>query len=143
MFKPEIIDGNTMRIETGNKSFDRYCKWLSPGAVLSQGHVALWVRPRSVTTCNGMTFPVGHLFEFDMRNFRSLPSHYREALSRMPEDVLVHELFHLKKGGAEKVVHGWVVVSKSGKVLARWNPSNRTKAQMVLDYAAKCVAEEV
>lgn len=141
MFKPEIIDGNTMRIETGNKSFDRYCKWLSPGAVISQGHVALWVRPRAERECNGRVFEVGELFNFDMQSFKSLPSHYREALARMPEPVLLHEFYHYR--GETKVVHGWVVVSKAGKVVARWNPSSRTKAQMVLDYAAKCVAEEV
>lgn len=141
MFKPEIINPNKMRIETSNKSFDRYCKWLSPCAVLSQGHVALWVRPRAVTTCNGQVFEVGHLFEFDMKSFRDLPHSYRQALARMPEDVLLHELFHYR--GERKVVHGWVVVSKAGKVVAKWNNTGKPKSQVVLDYAAKCVAEEV
>ena len=139
MFKPEIIDGDTMRIETGNKSFDRYCRWLSPGAVLSQGHMALWVRPRSATSCNGREHPVGHLFEFDMKPFKSLPSHYRGSLAWMTEDVLLHEFYHYR--GEKKVVHGWVVVNKSGRVVGCWNPSGRSKSQMVLDYAAQCVGE--
>ena len=141
MFKPEIIDGNTMRIETGNKSFDRYCKWLSPCAVISQGHVALWVRPMSATFCNGREFPAGDLHRFDVRQFRDLDRECKWRLANLNQDVLVHEFYHYR--GEKKVVHGWVVVDKSDKVVARWNPSGRSKSQMVLDYAAMCVAKEV
>lgn len=141
MFKPEIIDGDTMRIETGNKAFDAYCKWLSPGAVISQGHVALWVRPKSATFCNGSEFPVGYLHERDLKGFRNLDRECVWRLGQMSEDVLVHEFFHYR--GETKVVHGWVIVNKAEKVVARWNPSGRSKAQMVLDYAAMCVAKEV
>jgi hypothetical protein len=74
-----------------------------------------------------------------MKPFNSLPSHYRASLAWMPEDVLVHEFYHFR--GETKVVHGWVVVNKSGRVIGCWNPSGRSKAQMVLDYAAKCVGE--
>jgi hypothetical protein len=141
MFKPEIIDGNTMRIETGNKAFDAYCKWLSPGAVISQGHVALWVRPKSATVNAGIEFPPGFLHQRDVKQFRDLERDYVGLLGQMSEDVLVHEFFHYR--GETKIVHGWVIVNKAEKVVARWNPSGRSKAQMVLDYAAMCVAKEV
>lgn len=66
--------GTRMIIDTGWKTFDKQVKLISTGNVFSDTQLSLFVRPYSMTECNGFTFPEGHLMEVDLKPFRKVPS---------------------------------------------------------------------
>ena len=104
-----------MVIETGNRTFDRQCNFLTTGNHWGTCQFSTFVRPVSETECNRFTVPAGELFDFDMKPFTdsipAMPAHVRTAIRAMGHTVVVSEIrHHIGPHRARcKVVHGYVV----------------------------------
>lgn len=107
MKKLEWIHGNKARIETGHKTFDRYCTCISTGNVIGDGQYSSFIRPRSETECNGFTFPAGACQDFDLQHFKGLPKSLRDFIAQQEKSVILYEFFHEKRG--KRVSHGYII----------------------------------
>lgn len=148
--KTQYRTPNRILIDTGHKTFDSQCDCLSTGNVSSNTQLSAFVRADSDISCNGFTFPQGHLFEADIKCFRSDMPHYLEAWIRgLNKTVIVYQIRHWTRqnGHAQKYVHGYIVTDTQYRWLrvtttgARANQSAQVLAT-VLPYLATGKAPE-
>lgn len=112
MKKIEWKNPNKMVIDTGLKSFDRQCRCVSYGNVISNTQVSLYVRSARVTECNGRQYPEGALMKYDLGKFVGMPPYLRHRVETLlagdRPHVIVYKFFYWNSR-SEATVVGWVV----------------------------------
>lgn len=140
------IHGNKARIETGYKSFDKYCVSIGQGNVWGCGQFSNFIRPKQELTCNGFTNPPGHLQDFDLKHYDNYQLHVcikmkvRELVNANNGGIL-YCFYHYAKG--QRVIHGFILTSKGEgegypqkhRLLGRWVTNfYRWKSEEVLNW---------
>lgn len=154
------VHGNKGKIETGHKTFDRQCRIVSTGQMLSSCQVSLSVRSYYDIESNGMSFPVGHLFNFDMQYWRDIhtPQGVQDGIRRLADQygsVMVFTFHHYYRPTihptwsrcyrsgeeSERLTHGWVAV-KNDSLLHAWI-RNEGKSPDVMEWCMRhiCIWE--
>jgi hypothetical protein len=99
MKKAEYRTGNRVRIDTGYALFDKNCEVLMTGNVCGNCQNSSYIRPFSETECNGFTYPPGHLRDFDLQSFKSIPAFVLERVleATKTEQAILYEFRVFKK----------------------------------------------
>lgn len=148
MKKIEWKNPNKMVIDTGLKTFDRQCRCVSYGNVISNTQVSLYVRAARVTECNGKEFPEGALMRYDLDKFIGMPSHIRRKIEGLlSEDrphVIVYKFFYWNSP-SEATVLGWIVTEGHDRNYRHLFTGGECsgKAYSALEEIAKYVTNQV
>jgi hypothetical protein len=131
-----------MVIDTGCSAFDSQCSYLTSGNHWGNCQFSAFVRPVFETECNSRTFPVGELFDFDMKAFTMMPAHVRAAIRALNRTVVVSEIRHhigSHKLG-RKIVHGYIVTGVEERLIRVFQitdgPISKRILATVLPYVA-------
>jgi hypothetical protein len=132
-----------MVINTGCSAFDRQCSHLTSGNHWGSCQFSTFVRPVSETECNGRTFPVGELFEFDMKTFTEMPAHVRAAIRAMNRTVVVSEIRHHIGSHrlGRKIVHGYIVTDTAERLIQVFQTSDGHVSERILSTVLPYIAD--
>lgn len=103
------IHGNKARIETGCKTFDRFCTCISTGNVIGDGQSSGYIRSFNETECNGRQWEPGQLRKFDLDAFQQLPRHVRAYVEGLEQACILYCFWHEKD--ERLTIHGYVVTT--------------------------------
>jgi len=85
------------------------------GNVIANTQLSYYIRPENQLECNGYTNAPGHLREFDLKNFPSLPYHVRKVVleATQNESAILYEIRHWVgskiRDNLRKIVHGYIL----------------------------------
>jgi len=140
MKKIEWTNGNKMKIETGHKGFDSACSAIFTGNAWTGTQTSNHIRPMTEIECNGLVKPIGHLHNFDLKQFRHLSQNIRDYLKSMRESVILYSVFH-HTGGGLRVQHGYVVTDKNHRFMMTFMSNQRQKSHNVVYEFARYVSD--
>jgi hypothetical protein len=132
-----------MVIDTGCSVFDTQCSHLTSGNHWGSCQFSTFVRPVSETECNGRTFPIGELFDFDMNAFTTMPAHVRAAIRAISRTVVVSEIRHhigshrLRR----KIVHGYIVTDTAERLIRVFQTTDGPISERILSTVLPYVAD--
>ncbi len=132
---------NKMEISTGLKAFDRQCKVVSTGNVISDTQKSSYIRSVGDTQCNGIKNSFGHLHEFDVRPFDGVPDRLKAFLALQGRSVILYQ-FHHWTGPSwrrRRILHGHIVTDGFYKLLAVV-PVDRDKSRRILETVLPYIA---
>ena len=139
MKKIEWLNSNKMKMESGNKTFDKQCLVISKGNVIAPTQLSFEVRPGNEIKNGSLTFEPNHLQNFDLKSLFSDWSWYRSQIAELSNEkngVYVYQFFHYSKKG--RVDNCLLVTDKNHKVikkvLKRFNPKTVLVFNEVLKY---------
>lgn len=92
--------------------------YIGRGNVFSDVQTSTYVRAFNQTDCNGMTFPIGQLRNFDLATFRDkIPRDVKNAIyaATTDHDVIVYQFFHFRE--RRRVEHGWLVTDRENTLI--------------------------
>lgn len=134
--------GTRMILSTNFKEFNKQTNYISDGNVLANTQYSNIIRPYNETKCNGMEFPKGHLFEYDLKFF-SIDYHMKKYIEKLGQKVTLYE-FYIYKKNKEKDVIGWLI-EKDGKIInlvVNHYHSNFNKRYSALDTIRNILEEK-
>ena len=132
---------NKMNINTGNATFDRKCKVISRGNVISSTQLSFYVRTSSNIENAGNKFEKGHLQRYDLSGLFNEWNHLRFKLGEMADKhsgVIVYQFFH--RNGKNRVDHCLIITDKNHKEITTfkkrfneksWNLVNEIKSYIL------------
>jgi len=134
------IHGNKARIQTGHKTFDRYCTYLGTGNICGDGQLGGCIRPANEVECNGRLFEHGALRQFDLDPFRKAFPMSSQLLDKIrkateTEPAILYALYHYK--GDRMTCHGFILTRGSSQNYRRiWTECTGPthKSQQVIDW---------
>lgn len=137
--EPGWRNPNAMDLGTGNSAFERR-GYLSIGNVIADTMLGFYVRPRSQTSCNGLTFPEGKLQSTDLGYFDASDDRFR-AMTRFianeprfaQQKCIAYAIFHRNRD--KRVVHGALVTETNGRLIRLFN-----REDLGLPYTASSAA---
>jgi hypothetical protein len=142
----EYLSNTRIRIDTGHKTFDRQCDYLDTGNVSGDVQFSWYIRPISETSCNGLSFAPGRLFEFDITTFKELPSSTRDWIRNLNREIILYEFRHFRRaeGKERKFIHGYVVTEPypSHKLIATIPMSSRKASKSILETVLPYIARK-
>ena len=102
-------------VETGHKTFDRQTNAISHGNIIANTMYGSYIRSYTETECNGFDFPVGHLFNVDMKPFiermglrnQRIIEYIKKETEARQKSVILYCFFHWRNG--ERIVHGYIL----------------------------------
>ena len=105
-------DGMKQIINTGWKEFDNQTVSIFPGQCIYTTQYSMCIRPWKETECNRLTYPEGHLLDFDLRPFRhhNIPDRIMQVLTNKTREkgVILYMFYtHNKYGHIEPFF--WVI----------------------------------
>lgn len=108
--------------------------YIGRGNVWSDVQTSGYVRAHTQTTCNGMTFPQGHLRNTDLDLFK--PNVPRRVLLHVcaytqRSRAILYHFFHFQ--GRDKVEHGWIATDDAHRLLGQWITGPTWKSGAVID----------
>lgn len=119
--QPGWRNPNAMDLGVNNRDFDRQA-YLITGNVIGSTMLGFFVRPRSETACNNLTFAPGHLQSFDLKTFENKALHAKRMLDFIRRDprfetqtCQAYVIFHLR--GEKHVVHGALVTDTKDQLI--------------------------
>jgi hypothetical protein len=132
-----------MVIDTGCSVFDRQCSHLTSGNHWGNCQFSTFVRPVSETECNGRTFPVGELFDFDMKAFTMMPPYVVAAIRAMNRTVVASEIRH--HIGSHRlgrmIVHGYIVTDAAERLIRVFQTTDGAISERILSSVLPYVAD--
>ena len=145
MKKVQWRDGNHMIFESGHRAFDRQTNIITTGNVIADTQYSSYIRPFTETECNGFTNEPGHLQDWDLDGFPSLPRWIRKKIEGITYDhaAILYEFRHYN--GQDKQVDGYVLTSTEDagcKLLAKWATGPTYKSVLALDEAIKYITNK-
>ena len=132
-----------MVIDTGCSVFDTQCSHLTSGNHWGSCQFSTFVPPVPETECNGRTFPIGELFDFDMNAFTTMPAHVRAAIRAIGRTVVVSEIRHhigshrLRR----KIVHGYIVTDTAERLIRVFQTTDGPISERILSTVLPYVAD--
>lgn len=127
MKKIEWINNNKMRMESGNKTFDKQCLVISKGNTIAPTQLSFIVRPKyDILNSVNERCPESHLQNFDLKSLFLEWSWYRSQIAELSNEykgVYVYQFFHYS-GKKHKIIK---------KIVSRFNP----KTMMIFDEILK------
>jgi len=152
-YKPIVwANPNRMVMETGHKTFDRQTNIVGTGNMIANTQHSSYIRPYTETKCWGPDeFPKGHLRNYDLAAFRSMPRNVRKKVESLTETnkVILYEFYHYNAGGwrgmnyqrvDRRITHGYVVTDSNGRLLFKVVTGPTSKSRKVVDEVAKYVS---
>ena len=113
--------GDKMLFESGWKLFDKQTNCICPGNCVLNTQISSYIRAWGNTSCNGLTFPEGHLMEFDLKQFEGyrIPAPVLEIIrdKERKESVILYMFFTTDRMGTIEPF-GWALTSRKDKLLA-------------------------
>lgn len=144
MKKTEWINGNHMKFESLNKTFNRQVDCISTGNVWGSVQWSGYIRAYNQTSIdNGSPYKEGELQEFDLKQFRDMtPGHIISEVKKetQNEGAIFYCLFHWSKG--KRIVHGWILTTKDYKQIAVWYANYRSQSISVIYNALPYLINE-
>ena len=140
MKQVEWINPNKMKMESGNKTFDKQCLVISKGNTIAPTQLSFIVRPK-YDTLNAVNekCPESHLQNFDLKSLFPDWSWYRSTISELSNQnngVYVYQFFHYSTKG--RVDNCLLITDKNHKVikkvLKRFNPKTVLVFNEILKY---------
>lgn len=142
MKKIEWINGNKMKVESGNKTFDRKCVCISTGNVIGPTQTSYYIRSCN-DTINSVKqeCPVGHLRNYDINQFRNLPNRIHSWFEEHKEkEVILYNFFHYNKD--LKINHGYIITDENNHFLYAYRVGTTYKSLLVLYECVKYITVE-
>lgn len=140
----EYVTDNRVRINTGHRTFDQQCEYLGTGNVFGHVQYSRYIRPVSETSCNGLSFAPGHLFDSDVRTFRDLHSSLLAWLRGLNRSIILYEFRHFRRsqGIERKYVHGYVVTEPypTHQLIRTIHVSGKTASRVILETVLPYIA---
>lgn len=103
---------NKQAVSTGHKTFDSQFTAFSLGNRIGGGQSSSVIRPFNRTECNGKTFPLGHLQQYDIESVsrRGVPDQVRQAIQihGLDDSLYLYRFYHADNRG-DSVTHGYVL----------------------------------
>lgn len=134
-------NNNKMIINSDFKEFNKQTNLITTGNVIAKTMYGSYIRPYNETKCNGLTFEIGHLFEYDLQFFH-ISNRFKEYIKSLNKKVILYEIFIYRKG--KKDIIGWLV-EDNGKIicdLLRETKGNYNKRYSALDMVRKIIEED-
>lgn len=95
---------NKMHFDSEFKTFNKQTNVISTGNVFANTQTSLFIRPYNETECNGRENPKGHLMNFDLQTFRSIPEPIREIIyDKTRERSVILYKFRVWRGSYEDI----------------------------------------
>lgn len=144
MKKIQWRNGNHMLFESECKTFNRQCDCISTGNVWGHVQFSQYIRPTNEVTCNGATFPPGHLRDYDLKPFRlGLFPQVRKAIMKYADKGLQTILYKFRHfNGEREIIHGFVITDAQHRLLRKFVTGPTYKSQSVIEEAIKYIAED-
>jgi len=142
----EWVTPNRMKIETGHVTFDRQSNVVGTGNMIANTQLSFHIRPYSEVDCNGQTFPLGHLRDYDLNWFPSLPSEVRSCIESLTErnKTILYQFHHWLSGGywgeSKRIIHGYIITDYDGRLLRKLVTGPTYKSASVIDEMAEYVS---
>jgi len=143
MKKIEWINPNKMRMESGNKTFDKQCLVISKGNTIAPTQLSFEVRAKyDILNAVNERCPESHLQNFDLKSLFLEWSWYRSQIAELSNEykgVYVYQFFHFS--GKKRIDNCLLITDKKHKiikkVISRFNP----KTVMIFDEILKYFEE--
>ena len=144
MKKREWINGNKMKFESECKTFNKQCDCISTGNVWGGVQFSQYIRPTNEVECNGATFPLGHLRDYDLKPFRlSYFPHVRKAVMEYADAGIQTILYKFRHfNGQKEIIHGFVITDSRHHLLKKFVTGPTYKSWSVIDEAIKYITED-
>lgn len=135
-------NGMKMIINSDFKEFNKQTNCITSGNVIANTLYGNYIRTWNTTECNGLTFPEGHLFEYDLKffNISSEIKNYIKSLNKM---VCLYEVFIYRNG--KKDILGWLIEDEGEIIYTRVNheiKTNYNKRYSAIDTVKKILENE-
>jgi hypothetical protein len=106
---------NSVKVDTGFKSFDKQSNYLGTGNVIANTQCSSYIRPTYELKCNTRNYPARELFEFDIKPFKL--SGINEALVEEFADkyngCILYKFFYMQNKKIQTI--GYLLTSKDKK----------------------------
>lgn len=128
------------------------------GNTIGSTQFAMYIRGKLDTECNGFTFPVGQLRDFDLKPFihdLHIPQHILQKVLEVTENrgandsVNLSCLFHRQKARypnpSQRIIHGWVLTEgwrKKHQLIAKWVTGRTHKSYSVVYECLPYIVED-
>lgn len=126
--QPGWRNGNAMDLGVRNRDFARNA-FLTTGNVIGSTMLGSFVRPRTQTACNSLTFPQGQLQSFDLKTFENKDLHTKSMQDFIRRDqrfetqtCQAYVIFHLR--GEKHVVHGALITDTKDQLIRLFQRSD-------------------
>lgn len=150
-------NGMKQILDSPHKTWNKQTVALCTGNVWDSGYFSNYIRPWNKLECNGRINEQGHLQNFDLNHYKSLPLYIRnyfkfeakESLVLM--EVFTHNYSKNKRYGNEKikVVHGYIIYDENYengkhevKVIKKCYMNNNWKSIDLIDWICDAITEE-
>lgn len=135
-------NGMKMIINSDFKEFNKQTNCISQGNVLANTMYGNYIRPYNETICNGQTFPIGHLFNYDLKYFR-ISQAMKEYIKSLNKKVVLYEIFIYRKNRKEILGH---LIEDNGRIInitvATDYKTNYNKRFSALETVKNIIEEE-
>lgn len=106
-------DKMKMIINSDFVEFNKQTNCISQGNVIANTMYGKYIRPYNETICNGQTFPIGHLFNYDLKYFR-ISQAMKEYIKSLNKKVVLYEIFIYRKNREEILGH---LIEDNGRII--------------------------
>lgn len=107
-----------MIINSDFKEFNKQTNCISRANVIANTIYGNYIRPYNETYCNGKTYGIGELFEYDLKFF-NISEAMKEYIKTFNKMVALYEIFIYRKG--KKDIIGWLIESDNRIVNITYN----------------------
>ena len=145
MKKIEWIHENKMLFESEHKSFNKFITCISTGNVYGDGQTSLYIRPYNEIECNEHIWEKGHLRQYDLTNWNSLPYYITNYIEKVTKNksIILYKFWYIKN--SKQIVLGYVItrpVKNGYKLLHYWNLTGTQKTEGALRECLKYLVSE-
>jgi hypothetical protein len=137
---------NKMKFESEHKTFNKQTTLITTGNQIGNTVLSFFVRPVNETTSNNTKFPKGHLQEWDLNNFRTVPEYVKEYVRDVAKNksVILYQFFYHPEGyqSSKHRDVGYVVTTADHKLIKKFYVDYKPKTVSAVDEATKYIAEQ-
>lgn len=134
---------NKMNIDTGNATFDRKCKVISRGNVISSTQLSNYIRTSNTLENCGNKFDKGHLQNFDLDCLFNDWSHLKRKIGELADKnngIIVYQFFH--RNGKNRVDHCLIVTTTDHKEITTFRKRFNEKAYNLVNEIKSYIIEK-
>ncbi len=133
---------NRMLFESEHKTFNKQTQLISTGNVCATTQYSGYIRSFYTTDCNGHTSDLGHLQDYDMKQFiRFLPYHVLQQVKELTRDNggILYVFKHYSNG--RLIVDGAILTDRQYKHIKSYYIGNSYKQWSIVDTAKEYITE--